>query len=120
MPEGSECVMPEWFHVFNYRDRMAVATAGGRTVYNDERSCFNCRRCDTCWNQPAFPSRPQQFLFRSGWDNERWSIYLKSVYGGICAQFWHSNDGIHSRMTATQAINDAKRIIKERPDWELE
>ena len=102
--------------MYNYRERIAVTTVDGRTVYNDERSCVNCRREEVCWGEPTFPTRPPQFTFRSGWNDARWFINLKSVYGGICGHFWHSNDEIHERMASTQRVNEAKAGLV--PEWD--
>jgi hypothetical protein len=96
--------------------REVTRTYATRTVYSDERSCVNCTRELECWPESGIVLHNlTHWRLRASWDRRDADPYFKTVYGGICLNFNHSDPTINARHQAAEA---KKLMVKEHSEWE--
>lgn len=101
-------------------DREIVRTIGSRTVYRSERTCCNCASESVCWETPFIARPPARWALRTGWIEESVVPYMKTIYGGICQAFIHSDP----QMAERAAVAALRTAVSQRggqqivPEWE--
>jgi len=75
--------------MLGHREEIVVDTIpNGRHIYAGERTCINCSHRDECIEHREYTmSFPNAFRRREGWSQQRMTMHMKSVLGGICGNF---------------------------------